>query len=500
MDIKKYIYGHCVQPVKVRVYDAYSQSYVYRLLPCGKCLHCRNTHINEWCTRLFAQRKYSQFCYYVSLDYAPFDITKPVAKKLAAETAACYHNINKYKHFGMHPLLLCKNHLQDFYKRLRKNTGLKIQYFACGEYGTHANGRGYGRPHFHNIVFSDYPISCEDFEKAWSIDGYRIGRVDYVDMNSIVYEDSNESLKIFKYVCKYLQKSDFDFDKLATIDYHRAYFKSLSLIIKQNNLFETEFITASNLETGFTWKDYTSLYSPFIVCSRRPAIGSAYLAEHLERFERADFRLFGLPLEGLAFPRYYLRKAKESVCPFLCVGRDSQIPSSSSRLENVIKILRFLQDSRLSIENWTQKPEFDWRICRTYVNQKLVPCICSKRSCPIPISDLHVYDSKNKYFYQFDGYAYKVWAKISGLYSLLYTLDICEALKEFVPNSFKYRRTYVIPFHVSRVSTERELDDYVNKIYGSFKAFNDDIYSHYQAELDSMYKRKKLMSNSKQTL
>ena len=313
MDIKKYIYGHCVQPVKVRVYDAYSQSYVYRLLPCGKCLHCRNTHINEWCTRLFAQRKYSKFCYYVSLDYAPFDITKPVAKKLAAETAACYHNINKYKHFGMHPLLLCKNHLQDFYKRLRKNTGLKIQYFACGEYGTHANGRGYGRPHFHNIVFSDCPISCEDFEKSWSIDGYRIGRVDYVDMNSIIYEDSTESLKIFKYVCKYLQKSDFDFDKLATIDYHRAYFKSLSLIIKQNNLFETEFSTDSNLETGFTWKDYTTLYSPFIVCSRRPAIGSAYLAEHLERFERADFRLFGLPLEGLAFPRYYLRKAKESV-------------------------------------------------------------------------------------------------------------------------------------------------------------------------------------------
>ena len=105
MDIKKYIYSHCVSPVKVKIWDSYSNSYVVRLLPCGKCLHCRNTHINEWCTRLVAQKKYSKYCYYVSLDYAPFSLSDPNAYKLASETAACYHNINKNGKFGMHPLV-----------------------------------------------------------------------------------------------------------------------------------------------------------------------------------------------------------------------------------------------------------------------------------------------------------------------------------------------------------------------------------------------------------
>ena len=158
MNLRNYIYGHCVSPISTKIWDAYSQSYIIRQVPCGKCLHCQNTHINEWVTRLVAQRKYSKFCYYVSLDYAPFSVANPVALKLARETAACYHNINATSHYGMHPLLLCKNHLQDFYKRLRKNTGIKLQYFACGEYGMHANGRGYGRPHFHNIIFANEPI------------------------------------------------------------------------------------------------------------------------------------------------------------------------------------------------------------------------------------------------------------------------------------------------------------------------------------------------------
>lgn len=228
MDLKKYIYSHCVSPVRTKVWDSYSQSFIYRELPCGKCLHCRNTHINEWCTRLIAQRKYSKYCYYVSLDYAPFTLSDPTSRSLAAETAAVYHNINKFGKYGMHPLVLCKNHLQDFYKRLRK-LGVKCQYFACGEYGTHANGRGFGRPHFHNIIFSNFPISQDIFDKAWTINNYKIGRVDFVDMSNLALGDTN-SLKIYKYVCKYLQKADFDFEKLATIDFHRTYFKSLAVV------------------------------------------------------------------------------------------------------------------------------------------------------------------------------------------------------------------------------------------------------------------------------
>lgn len=41
-----------------------------------------------------------------------------------------------------------KEHLQKFFKRLRKNTGAKMRYFACGEYGEKKS-----RPHYHAILF-----------------------------------------------------------------------------------------------------------------------------------------------------------------------------------------------------------------------------------------------------------------------------------------------------------------------------------------------------------
>ena len=367
MDLKKYIYGHCVQPVRTKIWDAYSSQYVYRFLPCGKCLHCKNTHINEWCTRLIAQKKYSKYCYYISLDYKSFDLNSTVAHKLAMETAACYHNINKNNSYGMHPLLLCKNHLQDFYKRLRKNTGAKLQYFACGEYGMHANGHGFGRPHFHNIIFTNYPLQPKDFEDAWSIDGYKIGRVDFKDISSFGLGDS-ESIKIFKYVCKYLQKSDFDFEKLATIDFHRAYFKSLKMVIKQSSeLFGSQIFTFSEDTNSLaeSWKQYIKLYSPFVVCSRRPSIGSRYFDENLERFKEQDFRLFGLPKECSAFPRYYVRRTKEALTPFRCIGEISQKPSSVSRLGYISQILSILYNSRLSLDTWSENSSKPWRLYKS---------------------------------------------------------------------------------------------------------------------------------------
>lgn len=43
---------------------------------------------------------------------------------------------------------LKKKDLQNFFKRLRKNTQRKIKYFACGEYGELTK-----RPHYHAILF-----------------------------------------------------------------------------------------------------------------------------------------------------------------------------------------------------------------------------------------------------------------------------------------------------------------------------------------------------------
>lgn len=497
MDLRKYIYSHCVHPVRVRVWDSYSQQYIMRELPCGKCLHCQNTHINEWCTRLVAQRKYSKYCYYVSLDYAPFPISDPNARLLAAETAATYHNINKNATYGMHPLLLCKNHLQDFYKRLRKQ-GNKVQYFACGEYGMHANGRGFGRPHFHNIIFSDDPITVKSFEDAWTINGYKIGRVDFQDMTSLALGDVN-SIKIFKYVCKYLQKSDFDFEKLATINFHRTYFESLSLVVKQQKDLFTSPEYAFNESHEFTWRDYIKKYSPFVVCSRRPSIGSAYFEDNLERFKVQDFRLFGLPKECATFPRYYVRRTKEAIYPIRCIGEVSQKPSSASRMGYIMQVLGELYNSRLSLENWCESAQKSWYCYREKGGAPYIVGIDERQK--IRLTDLSFYDSANKFLYQFDGYAYKVWAKMRDFsYSQIDYMDIVDVLQEFAPSWSRYRSQFLEPMYERRVLTEKELNDTILALYKSHDAFTEEVYARYKVELEGKYKTKLLMQNSKTTL
>ena len=82
-----------------------------------------------------------------------------------------------------------KEHLQKFFKRLRKNTGIKFRYFACGEYGDNK-----GRPHYHAIIFgTDFPdrvlhsktkngdmlYRSATLEKAWPYGFSLIGEVSF---------------------------------------------------------------------------------------------------------------------------------------------------------------------------------------------------------------------------------------------------------------------------------------------------------------------------------
>lgn len=506
MDLRNYIYSHCVNPQTVKIWDSYSQHFVMRQVPCGHCLHCRNTHINEWVTRLVAHKKYSKFCYYVSLDYKPFQITDKVAHKLAAETAACYHNINKRGTYGMHPLVLCKNHLQDFYKRLRKNTGIKLQYFACGEYGMHANGRGFGRPHFHNIIFSNDPITRQDFIDAWTIDGYVIGRVDFVDISCSELGDKN-NLNVFKYVCKYLQKADFDFENLATIDFHRTYFKSMQYCLSKTDTLFPELIPITDRSVlDFNWKQYTKLYAPFVVCSRRPSIGSAYLEENLERFKEQDFRLFGLPDICTSFPRYYVRRAKESLIDFRCLGEISSLPTTSARLGNVLQVLAKLQDDQSSVDFWNETTTSAWCIYKSKGIRYLKPINATFKES-IKVSSLSFYDSVNKFLYQFNGYMYNVWAKLNdGSYTQFDQISIHEVLNEVKPSWDRYYEDWIKPMHDKLIQNERLFYDTVNALYkptitqSSLDRFYDEVYARYNVELEQMYKRKLLMQNSKQEL
>lgn len=111
-------------------------------VPCGKCHECTKRRTSEWSFRLMQEEKVSSSAHFVTLTYN----TKYVP----------------ISHAGF--LTLNKRHLQNFFKRLRFNTGnKKLKYYAVGEYGTDNF-----RPHYHAIIFN---LASEfDVTDAWVSD------------------------------------------------------------------------------------------------------------------------------------------------------------------------------------------------------------------------------------------------------------------------------------------------------------------------------------------
>lgn len=94
--------------------------------PCGVCDACFAMRAREWAARCVFEAQTHFVNSFVTLTYDD--------SHLPAD-------------YGLH-----KRDLQLFWKRLRKNTGLRVRYFACGEYG-----ELYSRPHYHAIIFGYKP-------------------------------------------------------------------------------------------------------------------------------------------------------------------------------------------------------------------------------------------------------------------------------------------------------------------------------------------------------
>lgn len=133
-------------------------------LPCGQCLGCRLERSRIWAVRCVLEADlYDENCF----------------------ITLTYNNQNLPKNGS-----LDKTHFQKFMKRLRKNTGKKIRYFMCGEYGKKVS-----RPHYHAIIFNyDFPdkqvwnydkkigvflYRSESLEKLWPYGFSTIGNVTF---------------------------------------------------------------------------------------------------------------------------------------------------------------------------------------------------------------------------------------------------------------------------------------------------------------------------------
>ena len=135
----------CLHPLQVKNPKRTPKNpYCYILVPCGKCIACKEKRHRDWTTRLILERKKSTFSYFCCLTYDDEHLPKSPAGD---------------------PTLNPK-HLQDYIKRVRAALpNDKIRYFACGEYGT--SDYGTHRGHYHITWFNFPPDKLEILQEKW---------------------------------------------------------------------------------------------------------------------------------------------------------------------------------------------------------------------------------------------------------------------------------------------------------------------------------------------
>lgn len=115
------------------LYPKYLKS-AQSVIPCGKCVNCRQNKRQAWIYRLQMEAEGYPFSLFVTLTYD--DEHLPVAD-IGSDL------------FSGHVAVVSKRDVQLFMKRLRrKYEDYKMRYFVTSEYG--AQG---GRPHYHMILF-----------------------------------------------------------------------------------------------------------------------------------------------------------------------------------------------------------------------------------------------------------------------------------------------------------------------------------------------------------
>lgn len=122
----------------------------YVTVPCSRCIGCRLERSRQWALRCDNEASMHKDNAFLTLTYRDEELT-----------------------LGNYAPTLVPKDLELFWKRLRKEIGYGIRYFACGEYGSTTR-----RPHYHACVFG---LAVPD-KKLYSIkNGNRIYSSDMLD-------------------------------------------------------------------------------------------------------------------------------------------------------------------------------------------------------------------------------------------------------------------------------------------------------------------------------
>lgn len=345
-NLKQYVSSHCYSQHRISITDSFTNETRLINVGCNHCFHCKDTYTNSWVGRLYAHAESFPYVYFVTLSYAPiYNDSTNVNKFLLdyiKETCPIYDNYNTHKKLGFNPCLLSKTHYQNYIKRLRLLCpDSTLSYFMSGEYGTE-----YGRPHYHFIIFSDCPVSLDNFTKAWSIkyhikpDGsvvratshsnnvytYTLGDVTAYDLVSngnfsdtpvIIHGQARSARFCFKYVCKYVFKRSFNDTRL------RLLYDSITC--KDVNLLNKHFIKSHSYDSFskipldiqfknvLSFSEFCDSHKPFTEMSRTHAIGKIFIQKHIASFANRVPVKPALYVGNFITPKYFLDMVKNSL-------------------------------------------------------------------------------------------------------------------------------------------------------------------------------------------
>lgn len=331
---------NCSDLKRVRIFDAHLQQSRVINVPCGSCYHCRQTKINEWCTRMYAHAEDFKNVYFVTLTYRSIPVDEnPISKLILYKLGDALwfkDAFNSTKHICYRPCVLVKRHYQNFIKRLRKNTGLNdITYVLSGEYG-----KKYGAPHFHMILFTNGLITEKDIRQSWSVSLFRynngdwsfktnqsskngvtynipVGRIDYHNLVSNGTFNTTARIKVdnqlfspsrcFSYVCKYVCKSEKENLQRVRLAYNNLFTKKLFTKIYSKEV-PFELLKSYLLDLKYSCNDIDSIindiiskkltYEKIIFTPSKSFFGD------ISEFEKV--MLFGHEVVVDAFPRLFI--------------------------------------------------------------------------------------------------------------------------------------------------------------------------------------------------
>lgn len=211
-------------------------------IPCGQCLGCRLQYSRQWADRCMMELEDHDTAYFLTLTYDDKFINQD-------------NQIGRTRRYYSDPetgeakvsLSLCKDDLQRFWKRVRRNLG-QVRYYACGEYGDKSK-----RPHYHAIV---YDLKLPDL-KFYKFSGLK-NRYYTSDILNKQWIDTDTGVP-----CGFIVVGEVSWETCA---------------------YTARYVMKKAKGVGADIYDTFNMEPEFVVMSRRPGIGAKYYDRHYEDF------------------------------------------------------------------------------------------------------------------------------------------------------------------------------------------------------------------------